>query len=355
MINALVSEIGLGHLVVNLVGAKVLKEPNRLDYSFELIKKQGVLWAVIENVEEILVGLRIHAGPWRRLIDEIRRPTAVRGIICTARRPELLKPEEIEAFVHVLPFLYPDEHDRHDILKVHTRDLKLDGSINLAEIASRTEWWSGEELKELVDRAASQGAPTKNSFASALKSIDGRVVVEARKERMAELLKFTMKFCTSRALREETRVKFSGVMDDLVPQMLHNVPSIVFQSGANLTQIIKELNMDSYKTGDVYGGVVGGHVHDINFTQSWSQLQSSVNLPILAEQLSRLRGELLKRAADAEHHAAIGAVASAEIEAKKGDGPKALEYLSRAGKWVFDVAVDIGERVAAEAIKGVLT
>ena len=47
----------------------------------------------------------------------------------------------------------------------------------------------------------------------------------------------------------------------------------------------------------------------------------------------------------------MGAVASAVVVAKHGQGSKALEYLSKTGKWVLDVATKIGTTVAAAAIK----
>ncbi len=45
------------------------------------------------------------------------------------------------------------------------------------------------------------------------------------------------------------------------------------------------------------------------------------------------------------------AIASAESCAKKGDGPGALEYLSKAGKWALGIAEKIGVPVATEALK----
>ena len=52
-------------------------------------------------------------------------------------------------------------------------------------------------------------------------------------------------------------------------------------------------------------------------------------------------------ATTAEQQVAIGAVAAAEIEAKQNNGPQALEYLSKAGKWTLDTTTKIGVVVAA--------
>ena len=71
-------------------------------------------------------------------------------------------------------------------------------------------------------------------------------------------------------------------------------------------------------------------------------------------ELSLLRDNLKKSAASPEHDVAVGAVANAEIEARNGNGPKALEWLSTAGKWAFDKASAVGVGVAAGAIKSAL-
>jgi hypothetical protein len=70
----------------------------------------------------------------------------------------------------------------------------------------------------------------------------------------------------------------------------------------------------------------------------------------LAEELGRLREAMLKNAREPENYIDVGTVASAETEAKKGNGAKALEFLSKAGKWVLDTAKEVGVNIAAEAI-----
>jgi hypothetical protein len=80
----------------------------------------------------------------------------------------------------------------------------------------------------------------------------------------------------------------------------------------------------------------------------------SYDLAALARELPMLRTALLERAKAPEQYAAIGAVATAELEAKTGDSSKvakALGTLGSAGKWVFDTAKEIGVQVAAEIIK----
>ena len=81
----------------------------------------------------------------------------------------------------------------------------------------------------------------------------------------------------------------------------------------------------------------------------------SYDIAALARELSILRTALLERAKGPEEYAAIGVVATAELEAKTGDSSrvaKALGALGSAGKWVFDTAKEIGVQVAAEIING---
>jgi len=50
----------------------------------------------------------------------------------------------------------------------------------------------------------------------------------------------------------------------------------------------------------------------------------------------------------------IGEVAQAEAAAKQGDGPRALEHLSKTGEWVLEVAQSMTATVAAAAISAAL-
>ncbi len=111
---------------------------------------------------------------------------------------------------------------------------------------------------------------------------------------------------------------------------------------------------DQYTTGQA--GAVGphSHAHDMTFNQIWNQVSKEIDLSDLTKELSLLRIQLKKEAAEAEHDAAIGEIASAEVAAKEGDGPKAMEHLAKAGKWAFDIATKIGVAVAAAALKSAL-
>ncbi len=108
---------------------------------------------------------------------------------------------------------------------------------------------------------------------------------------------------------------------------------------------------DRYEAGQVGAQGPHAHAHDMTFNQIWNQAKGNIDLPTLSKELKILREELQKSAKNAEEFAEIGAVANAEIEALKGDGPKALSALAKAGKWALNVAEKIGVGVATAAIK----
>jgi len=119
---------------------------------------------------------------------------------------------------------------------------------------------------------------------------------------------------------------------------------------SNLT-LIDIAMRDSYKVGQA--GAVGpnAHSHDMTFNQVWTELQATIDIPMLAEELSRLRREMRKAAIEPEQDIATSEIARAEQSAKAGDGSKTVAYLKSAGKWALDVATKIGTSIAAEAIK----
>lgn len=109
---------------------------------------------------------------------------------------------------------------------------------------------------------------------------------------------------------------------------------------------------DKYEAKGQIGVVgAGAHAHDMTFNQIWIENKNDIDLPALAAELLKLRLKLRDEATEAEHYSSMGAIASAESCAKKGDGTGALEHLSKAGKWALGIAEKIGVPVATEALK----
>jgi hypothetical protein len=116
----------------------------------------------------------------------------------------------------------------------------------------------------------------------------------------------------------------------------------------------------SKKNGDTYhvgqAGAVGPNskAHHFHMTQGAQKTFEELDLDTLAKELETLRLELKKLAQTPEQDMAVGAVASAEVEIKRGDRSKAMEYLRQAGAWAFDVSTKIGIGVATVALKTAL-
>jgi hypothetical protein len=126
-------------------------------------------------------------------------------------------------------------------------------------------------------------------------------------------------------------------------------------SGETRDYIVQELVMgDKYTASQA--GAMGpqAHAHHMTFNQVWNQASGSIDLDRLASELGALRAELKRLAAQPEQDMAVGAIAAAEQAASQKDGPRALEYLARAGQWALDIAGKIGVTVASEALKKAL-
>jgi hypothetical protein len=337
-------------LRLSRIGHGIAPKPELLMSSLGTLQRYEMFGLVIEQVDEFLVALRGYPAPHHYLLEQLRSPKCVRVIVSTARRPETLQREELDAFEHVLPILYPDEKARVEILEARIRDVRREPSVRLEEIARNTEWWSGKDLDELVQSAVRKGALSQSKLLNELKVVNDRLTRDSRRNRMRELLKFTIEHCTDKATREDVKVKFSNILNE--GEEPKKVPHVVVQVGSMFVQ--EQIMGDKIQTGDVYGGIVGAHVHHVNLTQTWNQIRSTVDLAELAGQLSSLRAELLKRAHHPEHYTEIGAISSAEIEAKTGNGSKMLEYLSKAGRWTFEVATKVGVTLAADVLKEAL-
>jgi hypothetical protein len=115
---------------------------------------------------------------------------------------------------------------------------------------------------------------------------------------------------------------------------------------------IQELNMESkYKITGGNQGAVGDQAEAHDFTQVSNQTLGSIDMTVLASELSRLRTEARKEATEPEHDIAVSEIAKAEQAAKEGQGSKVMQHLKLAGNWALDVATKIGTGVALEAIK----
>ena len=153
-------------------------------------------------------------------------------------------------------------------------------------------------------------------------------------------------------------IKILNEMNNLIFNQDFHKPD--FEKQQSVQNLITLINRGEIKLGDKYitgqAGAIGSgaHVHEITFNQIWYQIEGSIDLPRLADELAVLRQAMKKDAIEPEQDVAVGAVAAAEQAAKNGNGPKALRFLKSAGKWALDMAEKIGVGVATAAIKGAM-
>lgn len=100
-----------------------------------------------------------------------------------------------------------------------------------------------------------------------------------------------------------------------------------------------------------HAGAMGSHSQGtINFQQQWTAIQSQFDLNALAEELEKLKKHILRAASSSSDYVQVALLTEAEEHAKKQEGSKALQVLSKVGKGAFDVAKDIGTEIAARVI-----
>lgn len=114
---------------------------------------------------------------------------------------------------------------------------------------------------------------------------------------------------------------------------------------------VKELFMGDKNINYGTAGAMGSHATGtVNVYQSAWKGMTDVDTNALAAELARLRAALREKASTVEEDKAVVAVGEAETEAQKGNGPGVVQNLASLGKWVLDVAKEIGVEVAAKVI-----
>jgi hypothetical protein len=91
-------------------------------------------------------------------------------------------------------------------------------------------------------------------------------------------------------------------------------------------------------------------VGTIDVQLQWASIQSEVDFNALIGELEQLRKHLQQSASSSSDYRQLAVLSEAEEHAKKHNGGKAMEVLSKVGKGALGVAKDIGTEVAAKVI-----
>ncbi len=77
-------------------------------------------------------------------------------VVAATNRPDMIDPALIRSgrFDRLVLLGAPDEEERREILKIHTRDVPMDENVNLDEVAEITEGYVGSDLETIAREAA---------------------------------------------------------------------------------------------------------------------------------------------------------------------------------------------------------
>ena len=181
-------------LVASELAQKYIGEGGRLVREiFDLARKKAPAIVFIDELDAIgskrldgaTSGDREVQRTLMQLLSELDgfEPLEDVKIIAATNRPELLDSALLRPgrFDRIVEIPLPDEDGRLSILRVHTKNTPLSSKIDLKEIASKTDGFSGAEIKSLVVEAGvsaiSNGRKkiSKSDFSKSLEKVtDGR-------------------------------------------------------------------------------------------------------------------------------------------------------------------------------------
>jgi proteasome regulatory subunit len=173
-------------------GAKLVKEV------FQLAREKAPSIVFIDEIDAI-AATRVDVGTsgerevqrtFMQLLSEIDgfEPLGnVKIIGCTNRKdildPAIVRPGRLDRLIYV-PL--PDEEGRREILKIHTKDMKLERKLELDALTKQTEGFSGAELKAICTEAgycairSDRVKVTMDDFIDAVQKVGEEVAIEGR-------------------------------------------------------------------------------------------------------------------------------------------------------------------------------
>ncbi len=169
-------------------GAKLVKD------LFELARKRAPTIIFIDEIDAI-ASRRIETGTsgerevqrtFMQLLGEIDGfdPLSDVKIIAATNRIDILdeailRPGRLERHIEIG---IPEENGREEILKIHTKNMKLDKDVDFNEIAKKTNGFSGAELRALVTEAGYLAIKAGNKFVSQKELMEAVKIVKEKEE-----------------------------------------------------------------------------------------------------------------------------------------------------------------------------
>jgi len=178
-----------------------LAEPTRLENIPKALLQFEAPYLLIEGVDLLFQELGQFPASRRALLDALGANSPI-TVIATSRYPEKLKAEEVAAFMHIIPLMFPSAEDREALLRHAARA----NEATISTLGEKTEWWTPKEVLEFGREVSHDFSPT--AIEAALARHGRSVNVPHRKRTAAQLVEFTMSHCTEPKLREELQQRF---------------------------------------------------------------------------------------------------------------------------------------------------
>jgi SpoVK/Ycf46/Vps4 family AAA+-type ATPase len=195
---------------VEVQKARILESPlNNIKEILSLIHQYKINGILIEDFDALIEDLSNYTAAKRSLIEGIKKIGEKQLLIATTRHPEKIDEDVLLDFDVIAPFYYPDEHDRRDILRVHTqviRNVVFEDSVDIDELAKKTPWFSGADLENLIIYASSISdchAINNSAIDNALNHYSKSISISKRIQELQEVVDFAIKHCTINSVKEE--------------------------------------------------------------------------------------------------------------------------------------------------------
>lgn len=208
---------------VEIKKAGILESPfERLKKVFSSIGQFHVRGILIEDIDLLLTGLLTQPAATQALIEGVKELGEDKVLISTTRNPRAVVDAILSQFDVKVPFYYPSEVDRLDILRVHTqvrRQINLEANIDLSDVAKRTPWFSGADLENIIIwayEAVDGEALPRKTIDQAIDFVGSSISVPKRIVEMKEFVEFALDHCTINAVRNEL-LSYAEALNILTP------------------------------------------------------------------------------------------------------------------------------------------
>ena len=222
---------------VELKTKELLKDPSIVEKLFANLKRFEVNCVLIENIDILFKDLLHSPAARHSLISKLKDNSSEMIIIGTSKYPRYLQSDEIESFTYVIPLTFPPYEDRLELLKSAGK-WNDDQEDTLVSIAKKTEWWTSEEICTLANYIWTNRDDLSKIIDATLQNIQSNINVTKRKMTAAEILEFTVKFCTNTEIREAVKLEYGTSIASSLDNAVTLKPGI-FGCDIDLKQVAK--------------------------------------------------------------------------------------------------------------------